>query len=87
VTPLMRSSYDFVDTNFYSADRAVRGSRNDRAGWSHRPGSDLVAWTTTVGRSPIAYLQFGDGPETYADPTYRRILANAITWAATTPER
>jgi len=87
VTPLMRSSYDFVDTNFYSADRAIRGSRNDRAGWSHRPGSDLVAWTTTVGRSPIAYLQFGDGPETYRDANYRCILANAITWAATTPGR
>ncbi|HUS41758.1 MAG TPA: ThuA domain-containing protein [Ilumatobacteraceae bacterium] len=88
VQPLMRSTYDFVDTNFYSADLAIRGSRNDRAGWSHPPGSDLVAWTTTVGRSPIAYLQFGDGPNTYADPTYRRILANSINWAATTtPQR
>jgi hypothetical protein len=83
VTPLMRSTYDFVDTNFYSADRAIRGTRNDRAGWSHPPGSNLVAWTRTVGRSPIVYLQFGDGPSTYGDPTYRRILANAIAWAAT----
>jgi hypothetical protein len=82
VHPLMRSSYDFVDTNFYSADRAIRGTRNDRAGWTHPPGSALVAWTKTVGRSPIAYLQFGDGPETYADPNYRQILANTITWAA-----
>ena len=82
VHPLMRSSYDFVDTNFYSADRAIRGTRNDRTGWNHPPGSSLVAWTKTVGRSPIAYLQFGDGPQTYADPTYRRILANAIDWAA-----
>ncbi len=82
VQPLMRSTYDFVDSNFYSADRAIRGHRNDRTGWSHPPGSSLVAWTRTVGRSPIAYLQFGDGPATYADPTYRRILANAIRWAA-----
>ncbi len=87
VEPLMRSTYDFVDSNFYSADRAIRGTRNDRTGWNHPPGSDLVAWTRTVGRSPIAYLQFGDGPQTYADPTYRRILANAIAWAATTTER
>ena len=87
VEPLMRSTYDFVDTNFYSADRAIRGARNDRTGWSHPPGSDLVAWTKTVGRSPIAYLQFGDGPQTYADPTYRRILANAIAWAASNPDR
>ncbi len=84
VTPLMRSNYAFVDTNFYSADRAIRGTRDDRTGWNHPPGSDLVAWTKTVGNSPIAYLQFGDGPQTYADPNYRRILANAIRWAAAT---
>lgn len=82
VQPLMRSTYEFVDTNFYSADRAIRGSRNDRSGWSHPPGSNLVAWTKQVGASPIAYLQFGDGPATYEDPTYRRILANAVRWAA-----
>ena len=82
VTPLMRSTYDFVDTNFWSADRAIRGTRNDRTGWHHPPGSDLVAWTKTVGASPLVYLQFGDGPVTYADPTYRRVLSNAIHWTA-----
>ena len=82
VQPLMRSTYEFVDTNFYSADRAIRGSRNDRAGWHHPRGSNLVAWTKTVGASPLAYVQFGDGPGTYVDANYRRILANAIHWAA-----
>jgi type 1 glutamine amidotransferase len=82
VRPLMRSTYEFVDTNFYSADRAIRGTRNDRTGWRHPPGSSLVAWTKTVGVSPIAYLQFGDGPVTYANANFRRILANAIRWAA-----
>lgn len=81
VQPLMRSTYDFVDTNFYSADRAIRGSRNDRSNWHHPVGSSLVAWTKTVGASPVAYVQFGDGPATYADPNYRRIIANAIHWA------
>jgi type 1 glutamine amidotransferase len=91
VQPLMRSRHEFVDSQFWSADLAVRGRRDDRAGWRHPPGSNLVAWTRTVGASPIAYLQFGDGPATYADPTFRRIVANAIHWAATTtvtrPER
>ncbi len=82
VTPLMRSTHEFVDTNFYSADRAIRGALHDREGWHHPPGSSLVAWTKTVANSPVAYLQFGDGPETYADPNYRRIVANAIGWAA-----
>jgi type 1 glutamine amidotransferase len=83
VQPLMRSRYDFVDANFYSADRAIRGSRDDRTGWHHPVGSNLVAWTKTVEASPIAYLQFGDGPTTYADANFRRIVANAIRWAAT----
>jgi len=82
VVPLMRSTHDFVDRNFFSADHAIRGHRGDRTGWSHPPGSDLVAWTRREGASPIAYIQFGDGPQTYADPNYRRIVANAIGWAA-----
>jgi len=86
VEPLMRSTYDFVDSNFYSADRAIRGARDDRTGWSHPHGSNLVAWTRSIGNSSIAYLQFGDGPDTYADRNYRRILHNAIVWSAT-PER
>ena len=44
VVPLMRSTYDFTDSNFWSADRAIRGDRNSRDGWRHPPGSDLVVW-------------------------------------------
>ena len=83
VVPLMRTRFDVDEArNFYSADHAIRGKRNDNDGWSHPPGSDLVAWVKHAGRSPIAYLQFGDGPGTYADPNYRRALGNAIRWAA-----
>ena len=81
VVPLMRSAATFTDEHFFSADRAIRGQMHSREGWSHPPGSDLVAWVKTAGRSPIAYLQFGDGPATYADANFRRILANAIEWA------
>jgi uncharacterized protein len=83
VVPLMRTTFDVGDArNFYSADHGIRGKRNDNEGWSHPPGSDLVAWVKHAGHSPIAYLQFGDGPGTYADPNYRRALGNAIRWAA-----
>ncbi len=81
VTPLMRTTFDTSDASqFYSADRAIRGRLNDNAGWTHPPGSDLVAWTRDVDRSRLVYLQFGDGPTTYADPSFRTALANAITW-------
>jgi type 1 glutamine amidotransferase len=84
VQPLMRSRHRFTDDGFYSADLAVRGHRYSNEGWSHPPGSDLVAWTRQEGPSRIAYIQFGDGPQTYADPIYRRVVRNAITWAADT---
>ncbi len=82
VEPLLRSTHRFVADGFYSADLAIRGTRNSNEGWTHPPGSDLVGWAKHAGRSPVAYLQFGDGPATYADPSYRRVLANAVAWAA-----
>lgn len=81
VTPLFVSDFDFVDTNFSSADLAVRGQLNASEGWEHPPGSNLVGWVKSARNSPIVYLQFGDGPSTYSDPNYRQILANAIRWA------
>ena len=35
-------TYDFVDENFYSADRAIRGSRNDRTVAVHRGRTSAV---------------------------------------------
>lgn len=88
VVPLMRTSFAVGDdSNFFSADRAIRGRRNSRDGWTHPPGSDLVAWAKTAGRSPVVYLQFGDGPTTYHDPVFRRILANSIDWVASPAAR
>lgn len=83
VTPLMRTTFPTHDwTQFSSADLAIRGQRGSNAGWQHPPGSDLVGWTTDAGNARLVYLQFGDGPVTYADPTFRRLLGNAITWTA-----
>jgi hypothetical protein len=81
VTPLFTSDYEFVDQNFYSPVLALQGQLNSREGWSHPPGSNLVGWIKTYKNSPIVYLQFGDGPATYGNETFRKILANAIRWA------
>ncbi len=83
VTPLMRTTFDTADSSkFFSADLAIRGRLNSNRGWSHPEGSDLVAWTKTSGDSSVVYLQFGDGPQTYADPAFRKVLTNAIGWTA-----
>ena len=83
VVPLLRTTFPVDDpTLFWGTDLALRGKRNTNEGWTHPAGSDLVGWVKNAGNAPVAYLQFGDGPETYADPNYRRVLANAIDWAA-----
>lgn len=88
VTPVLRTDFAVDDTSrFFSADLAIRGRRNANEGWQHPPGSDLVGWVKKAGNSPLAYLQFGDGPVTYADPNFRLVLANAIRWAASQEAR
>jgi len=82
VTPLVRSDYDFTRDNFYSASLAIAGSLFSREGWDHKPGSNLVAWTKQVHQAPLVYLQFGDTPQTYANPHVRQILTNALNFTA-----
>lgn len=82
VTPILVSDFDFTDSNFYSAARALEGKLFSREGWRHRPGSNVVGWTKTYNNSPLVYLQFGDGPSAYRDGNYRTLLARAINWAA-----
>lgn len=81
-TPLIRARYPFVCENFHSAAAAVAGRMFDNTGWDHPPGSDCVAWVKAARNAPLVYLQFGDGPETYANPAVERILANALGFVA-----
>jgi type 1 glutamine amidotransferase len=82
VVPLLRSDHAFVDSNFYSSARAVRGEMFSREGWSHPPGSNLIGWAQRRGRSPIVTLTCGDGPDAYANPAFRKLVGNAIRWVA-----
>jgi uncharacterized protein len=82
VTPLLRSGYRFTRDNFYSAKLAVGGKMFSNEGWSHDDGFSLVGWTKRARKAPLVYLQPGDGPATYADANYRRLIANAIRWVS-----
>ena len=87
VVPLLRSDHAFESSGFWSADLAIRGRRDENDGWTHPVGSDLVGWATAHGRSPIVYLQFGDGPTAHADEHVRRLLTNAVVWVASAGAR
>jgi hypothetical protein len=82
VHPLLASSAAFTRSGFYSATLAVNGQMYSNAGWEHADGSNLIGWTKRARNSPLVYLQPGDGPATYEDPNYRRLVENAIRWVA-----
>lgn len=83
VIPLLSSNYAFTRDNFYSATYAVRdGKMFENDGWSHDDASRLVGWVKSYRNSPIAYVQGGDDPEAYESEHFRRLVENAIHWAA-----
>lgn len=82
-TPLVRAEgFAFTAASFYSAAQAVAGSMFSNAGWEHAPGSDCVAWESRTCPAPLVYLQFGDGPATYANPHVRRMLRQALDYTS-----
>ncbi|OJJ21604.1 hypothetical protein BKI52_13905 [marine bacterium AO1-C] len=72
VVPLLRSDFNFVSENFANGGLGFK---------EHPKGSDLIAWVRASGKSPIAYLQPGHGPQIYSDNNYKRLIVNAIKWA------
>jgi uncharacterized protein len=84
VTPLVATDATLDTEHHWSAAAAIAGRMHDRTGWTHPNGAPLAAWTHTVERSTIVYVQPGDGPAAFTNPHYRRLLVNAIGWAAST---
>lgn len=41
-----------------------------------------IGWTRRYGKANVCTIQLGHGPQGYADPTYRRLIARAIRWSA-----
>jgi uncharacterized protein len=85
--PLLSSNASFTRDRFYSAAAAVSGRGESREGWNHPPGSNLIGWTKRALASPLVYLQPGDGPTAFDKPHYRRLLENAVRWAAAASPR
>lgn len=52
---------------------------HDMAGY--RFGDGLLAWARRHRASRVVYLQAGDGSPVFADPNFRRLLAQALDWA------
>jgi type 1 glutamine amidotransferase len=74
----------------FASNPSTRGmtvlARIDEA--SYRPGQKLamgahpVIWINPATKGHVVYSALGHTPAAYEDPNYRRILANAVRWAA-----
>ncbi len=80
--PLLSADHAFTRDGFYSAHQAVQGKMFSNDGWAHPEGSPRIGWVKRALNSPLVYLQPGDGPPSYENPNYRRLLENAIRWVA-----
>jgi hypothetical protein len=61
---------------------AVQTAENYRpAQAGHPPGSSLSGWYKSAERSPVVYIQHGHANDAWANPSFRRLLLNAIKWA------
>lgn len=84
VTPLLVADRTFEARDFHSATNAIAHNKmHSNEGWSHPDGSNLLAWVKPALNSPLVFIQPGDGPETYENPHYRRLVGNALRWVVT----
>ena len=46
----------------------------------HPESQGSIAWTNEYGKARIVYIQLGHGPEAYENPSFRKLVNNAIVW-------
>lgn len=84
VVPLLRGQYDFVANNFTPPPLAPR---QEQADWNHPPGSNLIVWANAAANSPVVVSDVGDGPQAFANPSFRHLLHNALRWVSSAEAR
>ena len=76
VHPLIRTSFKPVVESF------AHGPAGSRVGAGHPPGSNMAAWVKVSEKTPVAYIQPGHDNTTWSNPNWRKLMLNAIVWAA-----
>jgi type 1 glutamine amidotransferase len=83
IVPLLRTDAAMDGELFTSTyEHVLHGEAAAPDCRGHPPASSAVAWATVAERSPVVYLQPGDSADTFAVAQYRRLVANAIEWVA-----
>ena len=76
VHPIMRTSFQ------PTADKFAHAPNGANVGAGHPPGSNMCGWVKTAENTPLAYIQFGHDNNAWSNPNFRKLMLNAIKWAA-----
>ena len=88
IVPLVRSDADFSPSLFISTyEHVIVGESAAPRCDGHPTPSNVVAWATSSGRSPIVFIQPGDSAATFALDQYRKLLGNALDWVMSSDAR
>jgi hypothetical protein len=80
--PITRDVSDFdINDEIYFGYR-VAADVTPLATTPHPKSGNPLIWARTEGQSRVVYVLLGHGPAAYANPNYRRLVANSIRWAA-----
>lgn len=80
--PVTQGLPDFTLFDEVYGDFRVLPSVHPLLGTTHPGSGPVIGWAHTLGKSRIVMLQSGHGPETYRNPHFRKLLKQAIAWAA-----
>lgn len=84
ILPLLTSDYAFVQENFNPPPLA---SKEEQQRWQHPRGDNVIVWAKRTGNSPVVASEAGDGPLAYANPSFRKLIHNALHWVASDAAR
>lgn len=80
--PITRFMSDFETTDETYWDLEMRPDVKPLLATDHPKSNKLLAWTHTYGKSPVATIILGHDHVAYENPAFRRVLHQAIRWAA-----
>jgi hypothetical protein len=75
VIPLLR-------TDFVSSPDNFPQQRQNNPEWNPPAASNMTAWVKSAENSPVVYIQHGHDAVAWENEAFRRLMTNAIRWAA-----
>ena len=79
--PITRGIHDFDVFDEAYSDVEILPTVKPLLGTAHPKSMPYVAWTNRYENSDVIFIQLGHGPSCYANPSYRKLIQQAIEWS------